>query len=43
MSDHDHTLLQNYIRARSDAAFEAISSRYVDLVYSSALRLSGEI
>ncbi len=42
MSDDDHTLLQNYVRVRSDAAFEAISTRYVDLVYSSALRLSGD-
>ena len=40
MFDDDQTLLQNYVRVQSDAAFEAISTRYVDLVYSAALRLT---
>ena len=42
MLDDDYTLLQHYVRVRSDAAFEALSARYVDLVYSAALRLSGD-
>jgi RNA polymerase sigma factor (sigma-70 family) len=34
-------LLDEYIRTGSDAAFEALVKRHVDMVYSTALRLAG--
>ncbi len=36
-----HTLLADYARTGSEAAFRELVSRYLDLVYSSALRLVG--
>lgn len=36
----DQQLLRNYAERQSEAAFAAIVQRYVDLVYSAALRLS---
>lgn len=36
-----HTLLADYVQTGSDAAFRELVSRYVDLVYSTALRLVG--
>lgn len=41
MSD-DFELLQQFARDRSDAAFEALSKRHVDLVYSAALRQTAD-
>lgn len=41
MSD-DFELLQQFVRERSDAAFEALSKRHVDLVYSAALRQTAD-
>ena len=40
MTDHQHWLAE-YARTGSDAAFRELVSRYVDLVYSTALRLVG--
>src|SRR5437868_3410053 len=41
MSD-DFELLQQFVRERSDAAFEALSKRHAGLVYSAALRQTGD-
>src|ERR1043165_846372 len=40
--DDDYSLLQRYVRERSDAAFETLMQRHADLVYSSALRLTSD-
>ncbi len=40
MTDHQ-SLLTDYVQTGSDAAFRELVSRYVDLVYSTALRLVG--
>jgi len=37
----DHELLAQYARSESDAAFAALIARYVNLVYSAALRFTG--
>src|SRR5436190_18285447 len=42
MMDDDYLLLQRYAREHSDAAFETLMQRHVDLVYSSALRLTSD-
>src|SRR5258706_1500379 len=39
---HDAQLLDDYIKKRSQAAFAELSRRYVNLVYSSALRQMGD-
>ena len=42
MSDHnDHQLLAEFSRTESDAAFAALVARYVNLVYSTAFRFTG--
>ena len=38
---NDHELLAQYARTKSEAAFAALVARYVNLVYSAALRFSG--
>ena len=38
----DQQLLRDYVERKSDPAFAAIVQRYVDLVYSAALRMSGD-
>jgi RNA polymerase sigma factor (sigma-70 family) len=40
--DDDFSLLQRYVRERSDAAFQALMNRHVDLVYSASLRLTND-
>lgn len=40
--DDDFSLLQSYACDKSDAAFETLMGRHTDLVYSSALRLTGD-
>ena len=37
----DHELLAEYARTESEAAFAALVARYVNLVYSAALRFTG--
>ena len=37
----DHELLAQYARSESDAAFATLVARYVNLVYSAALRFTG--
>lgn len=37
----DHELLARYAQGRSEAAFESLVARYVNLVYSAALRFTG--
>ena len=37
----DHELLAEYARTESEAAFAALAARYVNLVYSVALRFTG--
>src|SRR5579863_2341942 len=37
----DHQLLGEFARAGSEAAFAALAARYVNLVYSTALRFTG--
>jgi RNA polymerase sigma factor (sigma-70 family) len=37
----DHELLSQYVRTDSEAAFAALVARYVNLVYSAALRFTG--
>src|ERR1039457_73461 len=38
---NDHELLTQYARTASEAAFANLVARYVDLVYSAALRFTG--
>ena len=38
----DLTLLREYVATNSEAAFDALVSRYVNLVYSVALRQVGD-
>ncbi|HEX5223178.1 MAG TPA: sigma-70 family RNA polymerase sigma factor [Verrucomicrobiae bacterium] len=38
----DQELLRNYIERKSDSAFAALVERYIDLVHSAALRMSGD-
>ena len=40
MTDN-HNWLAEYVQTGSDAAFRELVTRYVDLVYSTALRLVG--
>ncbi|HLX64259.1 MAG TPA: sigma-70 family RNA polymerase sigma factor [Planctomycetota bacterium] len=40
--DDDFALLTRYVREHSDAAFETLMQRHLDLVYSSALRLTAD-
>jgi len=37
----DHELLAEYVRTKSEAAFAELVARYVNLVYSAALRFTG--
>jgi len=37
----DHELLAEFARTESEAAFAALVARYVNLVYSTALRFAG--
>jgi len=37
----DHELLAHYVHTESDSAFSALVERYVNLVYSAALRFTG--
>jgi DNA-directed RNA polymerase specialized sigma24 family protein len=37
----DHELLAQYARTESETAFAALVARYVNLVYSAALRFTG--
>jgi DNA-directed RNA polymerase specialized sigma24 family protein len=37
----DHELLAQYVHTESDAAFAILVERYVNLVYSAALRFTG--
>jgi len=41
-SQTDQELLQNYVEQKSDSAFATLVERYVDLVHSAALRMSGD-
>ncbi|HYG36142.1 MAG TPA: sigma factor, partial [Clostridia bacterium] len=38
MTDHDMELVRRYARDKSEEAFATLVSRYVDLVYSVAMR-----
>ncbi len=39
---NDHELLAQYARTQSEAAFATLVSRYLNLVYSAALRFTGD-
>lgn len=38
----DHELLRHYVQERNQGAFTELVRRYIDLVYSTALRRTGQ-